>query len=92
MNLVPMSPTRPPVAAPADTMDSRVLAKGVLGSMPAADRSPRVYSTDCSTFVDDHMVYAVLLGALAIVGAGRYLGLDRGWEDTALVKRFPVLK
>jgi hypothetical protein len=57
-----------------------------------ADRSPRVYSTGCSTFVDDHMVYAVLLGALAIVGAGRYLGPDRGWEDTALVKRFPVLK
>jgi hypothetical protein len=29
---------------------------------------------------------------LAFVGAGRYLGLGRWWEDTAFVKRHPILK
>lgn len=43
-------------------------------------------------FIDDHVVYAILLGALAMIGAGRYLGLGRWWEDTALVKRYPILK
>ncbi|HEX2031323.1 MAG TPA: hypothetical protein VHL78_07995 [Actinomycetota bacterium] len=43
-------------------------------------------------FVDDHVVYAIVLGGIAYVGAGRYLGLGRWWEQTALVKRFPVLK
>jgi len=43
-------------------------------------------------FVDEHIVFIVLLGTLAVVGAGRYLGLGRRWEETALVKRLPVLK
>jgi len=43
-------------------------------------------------FIDEHVVYAVVLAMLAIVGAGRYLGLGRRWEDTALVKRLPILK
>jgi thiosulfate dehydrogenase [quinone] large subunit len=43
-------------------------------------------------FLDDHVVYALLLGVLAVVGAGRYLGLGRRWERTALVERLPILK
>jgi thiosulfate dehydrogenase [quinone] large subunit len=43
-------------------------------------------------FVDDHVVYAIVLVVLAFVGAGRYLGLGRWWEDTAFVKRHPILK
>ena len=42
--------------------------------------------------VDDHVVYSIALIAMAYVGAGRYLGLGRRWEKTALVKRYPVLK
>lgn len=34
----------------------------------------------------------IFLGGIAYVGAGRYLGLGRWWESTALVSRFPVLK
>jgi hypothetical protein len=37
-------------------------------------------------------VYAIALVVIAMLGAGRYLGLGKRWEHTALVKRFPVLK
>ena len=43
-------------------------------------------------FLDDHVVYALVLVALAIFGAGRTWGLGRRWEDTKLAHRFPVLK
>ena len=43
-------------------------------------------------FMDDHIVYAVVLVALAIYGAGRYLGLGKVWEKLPIVQRFPVLK
>jgi thiosulfate dehydrogenase [quinone] large subunit len=43
-------------------------------------------------FLDDHVVYAIALAGIAYVGAGRYFGLGRWWEGTALVKKFPVLK
>jgi thiosulfate dehydrogenase [quinone] large subunit len=43
-------------------------------------------------FIDDHVVYAVVLAGIAYVGAGRYIGLGRYWERLSLVKRLPVLK
>ena len=43
-------------------------------------------------FLDDHVVYAIVLAGIAYVGAGRFLGLGRRWESTALVRKFPVLK
>ena len=43
-------------------------------------------------FMDDHLVYAIVLIALAIYGAGRTLGLGRMWERLPLVQRLPFLK
>ena len=43
-------------------------------------------------FMDDHIIYAIVLIALAIFGAGRTIGLGKTWENLSLVKRFPVLK
>jgi len=43
-------------------------------------------------FMDDHVIYAIVLIGLALAGAGRTLGLGRLWEKTALVQRFPILK
>jgi thiosulfate dehydrogenase [quinone] large subunit len=43
-------------------------------------------------FMDDHLVYALVLVLLATAGAGRTLGLGRWWERLALVRRHPVLK
>lgn len=37
--------------------------------------------------MDDHLVYAIVLVALAIFGAGRTWGLGRAWEKQPLVQR-----
>lgn len=38
--------------------------------------------------VDEHILGALLVGALALLGAGRYAGLGAWWSNTALVKKF----
>jgi thiosulfate dehydrogenase [quinone] large subunit len=43
-------------------------------------------------FLDDHIVYAIILAGLAYVGAGRYLGLGAWWERTSIARRFPLLR
>lgn len=43
-------------------------------------------------FMDDHVVYAIVLVALAVYGAGRYAGLGKVWERLPLVQRLPWLK
>ena len=43
-------------------------------------------------FMDDHLVYALVLILLAGLGAGRFVGLGGAWERLAIVKRFGFLK
>jgi thiosulfate dehydrogenase [quinone] large subunit len=43
-------------------------------------------------FVDEHVVFAIVLAGIAYVAAGRYLGLGKYWERVLLVKRYPILK
>jgi thiosulfate dehydrogenase [quinone] large subunit len=43
-------------------------------------------------FMDDHIIYALVLVLLAALGAGHTLGLGDYWEKLPLVKRFPFLK
>ncbi|MBC6463593.1 DoxX family membrane protein [Actinomadura sp. HBU206391] len=45
-----------------------------------------------NVFMDDHLIYALLVVGLALVHAGDTLGLGRWWAQTSLVQRFPVLK
>ena len=47
---------------------------------------------DTNPFMDDHLVYAVILIGLAAVHAGDTLGFGRAWARTGLVRRFPVLR
>ncbi|ETK30749.1 hypothetical protein [Microbispora sp. ATCC PTA-5024] len=47
---------------------------------------------DTNPFVDEHIVYALVLAGLALTGAGETLGLSRWWAATPLVRRFPILK
>jgi thiosulfate dehydrogenase [quinone] large subunit len=42
--------------------------------------------------IDDHIIYAIVLVGLAVVGAGDHLGLGRWWKNLDLVKKFPILK
>jgi thiosulfate dehydrogenase [quinone] large subunit len=43
-------------------------------------------------FMDDHIVYALVLVLLAALGAGKTLGAGDYWEKLPIVKRFPILK
>jgi thiosulfate dehydrogenase [quinone] large subunit len=43
-------------------------------------------------FMDDHLVYALVLLLLAALGAGRWLGLGAWWEGRDVVTRHPVLR
>jgi thiosulfate dehydrogenase [quinone] large subunit len=43
-------------------------------------------------FMDEHLVYAMVLVALALAGAGRTVGLGRQWERLSFVQRNGWLK
>jgi thiosulfate dehydrogenase [quinone] large subunit len=43
-------------------------------------------------FMDDHLIYAMVLVALALVGAGRFFGLGQAWERLPIVQRHAFLK
>jgi thiosulfate dehydrogenase [quinone] large subunit len=43
-------------------------------------------------FLDDHLIYVIVLAGIAVVGAGRYLGLGRQWERLPIVRRHPILR
>ncbi len=45
-----------------------------------------------NVFMDDHIIYALVLVGLALVGAGRTFGLGRSWEKTSLVRDNTWLK
>lgn len=43
-------------------------------------------------FLDDHLIYALVLVVLALTAAGNTWGLGARWSRTRLVQRFPFLK
>jgi thiosulfate dehydrogenase [quinone] large subunit len=43
-------------------------------------------------FMDDHLIYAGLIVLLAVVGAGRFVGLGGWWEKLGFVQRATWLK
>lgn len=43
-------------------------------------------------FLDDHLIYAFILIALAVTDAGRHLGFGGRWAGTRLVTRWPILR
>ena len=49
-------------------------------------------SPENNPFLDDHIIYAIVLAGIAVVSAGRYLGLGRWWERLSLVQKYPILR
>ncbi|HEX2362833.1 MAG TPA: hypothetical protein VHI11_12235, partial [Jiangellaceae bacterium] len=43
-------------------------------------------------FMDDHLIYAMVLIGLAAVNAGDIWGLGKQWATTGLVRRYPILR
>ena len=42
--------------------------------------------------IDDHIIYALVLGVLALAHAGRTIGFGKFWERQPIVERSPFLK
>ena len=47
---------------------------------------------DNNPILDDHIIYAIALGLLAFLGAGRTWGLGKMWEQIPYVARHGWLK
>ena len=45
-----------------------------------------------NVFMDDHLIYAMVLVLLACLGAGRTLGLGKAWDALPIVRRHPSLR
>ena len=43
-------------------------------------------------FVDDHIMYGIVMVGLVVTAPGAYLGLGGLWAKTRLVRRYPVLR
>ncbi|MEU4408965.1 hypothetical protein AB0F88_30995 [Streptosporangium sp. NPDC023963] len=43
-------------------------------------------------FLDDHLIYAVVLAGLALTGAGTTWGIGTWWANTPLVRQHPTLR
>jgi thiosulfate dehydrogenase [quinone] large subunit len=43
-------------------------------------------------FVDEHLIYAVVLAGLALANAGDTLGVGRWWGTQPVVRAYPILK
>jgi len=43
-------------------------------------------------FMDDHIIYALVLGLLALIGAGKTFGLGKRWESIPFVQKHGWLK
>lgn len=43
-------------------------------------------------FMDDHLIYALVLIGLAMVSSGNVLGLGKRWSNTQLVRQHPALR
>ena len=63
-------------------------AGGLLLMLMWAAESP----LDSNPFIDEHIVYAIVLAGLALAGAGDTLGIGRWWSSRLLVRRYPILK
>jgi len=51
-----------------------------------------VFPIENNPFLDEHLVYALVLIGLAGSQSGQTLGLGKWWWNTALVKKFPILE
>lgn len=42
--------------------------------------------------MDEHLITAAVMVGLALVGAGKTLGLGKAWEKLPIVQRLPFIK
>jgi thiosulfate dehydrogenase (quinone) large subunit len=64
---------------------------GITGAVMLVLMWGAVLPTANNLFMDEHLVYAILVIMLALVNADETIGFGRWWNQTALVQRFPLL-
>ncbi len=68
-----------------------------LGSYAGVAMMALMYSAgfippDNNPFVDDHIIYALVLIGLSLSGSGKVLGFGQQWSETALVRKFRIFE
>ena len=43
-------------------------------------------------FLDEHIIYAIILAGVAVSHAGQYFGFGKWWSNIKFVKKYPVLE
>lgn len=51
-----------------------------------------LYPVENNPFLDEHIIYILVLWLLTYSNAGDYWGLGKWWGKTSLVKNYPILK
>lgn len=51
-----------------------------------------LFPTENNPFIDEHLIYIMVLYVLVYTNSGDYWGLGKWWAKTSLVKSFPILK
>jgi thiosulfate dehydrogenase [quinone] large subunit len=67
-------------------------AAAALGSLLLVMMWSAVLPTENNPFMDDHLIYALVLIGLAVAGAGKVFGLGKVWERIPFVARHGILK
>jgi thiosulfate dehydrogenase [quinone] large subunit len=47
---------------------------------------------ETNPFMDEHLITAAVMVGLALVGAGKTIGLGKVWEKLPIVQKLPWLK
>lgn len=64
----------------------------VAGSLLLVLMWTAVLPPENNVFLDDHLIYALILAVLALTGAGRTLGFGKVWEKLPAVKDHAILR
>ncbi len=66
-----------------------------LGSLAGALMMLLMYSAlippENNPFIDEHLIYALVMGIIAFGNAGKYFGFGNQWYNSALVQKYKIL-
>lgn len=66
-----------------------------LGSLAGATMMLLMYSSlippENNPFIDEHIIYGLIMGIIAFGNAGKYFGFGNKWYNSALVQKYKIL-
>jgi hypothetical protein len=73
------------------TTDATMSPGAKNAAMPSSQKAGAAANLWALLRIDQHVIYAIALFALAAAAAGDHWGLGTAWRRTRLVQRFPLL-